>query len=185
MIKKGGHLNPSKWAHAEVLNTLEVMSEIGWCQKKPDKVAEIEGLAEALRKVGRKKEDIIANFIRKTPGLRQFMCMYSVFDIEDDRDWFTEVLIEEVLMSEREVRELMTAGEIPPDVRKKFAIFKPVPVAYEWEPIRIEYKLWGNPKLGESTDPINIIHLGWEEDSDTLSDKESSDFIKQQGVLKL
>jgi len=185
-VKSGEPLDQRKWKDREVLEALDTHVDLKWCSYEKDRVKELESLAASIRRLERKKEEVVRTIITRTPGLRQFMCVHSVFswDDKEDRDWFVSTVVDEVVMSDREIHEMRAPQRIPVEIMEKFSMFDPRPVGYEFHPIRIEYKFRGNPRYGESRDPVNIIFTQWD-DEDVPTESQISDFIKEQGIIKL
>lgn len=157
----------SSWVNRELAEILQFYIEIEWCKFYPqDQLKQYKAFLHAANQFDRQAKGILRNIIRVVPGLKMYMVKHSVFRVGANRedDWFVQFMMYELMPTDEEIQKELTLPGVPEEylARLRDAGFDPGPIGMTMDNIRIEYKLWGHPRRGESPHPINIIDIDWE-----------------------
>jgi len=189
-IKSESPVEWNRWPGIQVKEMCELYIEIGWCKVYPNKVSQYEAFQFALTQVELKIKEILGNFI-KMDWLRKYMIMHSVFPIDANKssDWLVKFMSEQLVPTDKEVDEIHQSEDVPDWVMEKLKKFAPrafTNFESSYDGVRIEYKMWGDTRKGESRDPINVIDLGWEKyDNEIKKRKKAQESVKEYGEIDI
>lgn len=164
LLKSSRPVDWGSWVNRELVDLLGFYIEIGWCKQYDNEITQYRAFLHAVDRFSARKEEILRKIIRTVPGLKVYMVLHSVFRITAPRedDWFVQFMVEELRLTDEEMAEATKAPEIPQEFLDALKDFDPEPVGLVMDNVRLEYKLWGHPKRGESPMPIHIIETDWE-----------------------
>lgn len=154
------------WRAKHLISICNFYIEIGWCKKYNNYLEQFEEFQLAVSKVDDNRERIIRSILDRSPGLREYLMIHSVFDIDDNNsgDWLVKLMINKLVPTDEEVARAHKLDCIPDEIMEKLSVFDPKPFGFEknLDETIIRYKMYGNWRKGESTDPITVIDRGWE-----------------------
>ena len=143
----------------EIHKLCDFYIELGWCKMYNNRADQFESFLSAIYRFSIKKEMILANIMHKSPSLRRYMMIHSVFPVNvKKRDWLVKFMIQSLYPSDKYVEQIIIPKDVPEHIINKFAIFNPKPVGLEMEPVRIMYGMWQSG----FAPPINIIDTDFE-----------------------
>ena len=173
------------WSFKEMESMRKFYTSVKWCDNHKDMLRQYEDFQQAVLMVNNNKERILRGIInsKKSPELKQFLTIHSVFDIDDNKnsDWLVKLMLEELSPTDKDVEEAHKKDEIPDFIMEKLSIFNPQPFGFEknWDNVKIYYKMVGNWKDGVYTEPITVIDRDWEWELRKLTNKELVDAISR------
>ena len=186
-LKNDDPIDWYNWKYMEIESLRNLYVEIGWCKEYKDKLKNYEMFLITVKEVSEKIEDILELIIIKTKGLKRFMSIHSVFNIHDNikGDWFVKFIINILKVTDEEIYEAHRKDEIPEEIMSKLSIFDPKPLGFEKyiHDIELHYKLWGNWKKYEQTDPIKIFNRTWESIGKKMKNNEIENILSKFDII--
>jgi len=166
-LVNGKTVDWNNWTNREILNYCDLYIESKWCNVYKMRVDQIQEYQQAVHKVESRKIDILNSIIDKTKGLKKYMMIHSIFNIDakSKGDWFVKYLVNKLQPAQWQVDIVHKKKEIPTDIMELFKKFNPKPISDYDEVLdntKIYYKLYGNRFKGEQSDPILVIDRSWE-----------------------
>ena len=144
---------------------------------------------KSILQIEHKKRNILKYVINNTPGLRRYMIIHSIFDINslEDGDWLAKFMLNELYPTNEEVSEAHKKDDIPQFVLDSLSIFDPMPLGFEkhYDNVKIYYKMYGDWKTGESTTPVTIIDKTWEGFGKKMSNEDLEEIISSYGYIDI
>ena len=171
------------WSFNEIESIRRFYTQVGWCKNHENKLRQYEDFQQAVLEVNNSKERILKGIInsKKSPGLRQFLIIHSVFDIDDNKskDWLVRLMINELQPTDEEIIEIHRKDKIPDFIIEKLSIFNPQPFGFEKhiDNVKIYYKMINNWVDGVYIEPITIIDRDWECSVKKITNKELENTI--------
>ena len=171
------------WSFNEIESIRRFYTQVGWCKSHENKLRQYEDFQQAVLEVNNSKERILKGIInsKKSPGLRQFLIIHSVFDIDDNKskDWLVRLMINELQPTDEEIIEIHRKDKIPDFIMEKLSIFNPQPFGFEKhiDNVKIYYKMINNWVDGVYIEPITIIDRDWECSVKKITNKELENTI--------
>jgi len=153
------------WTTSEIMSICQFYIDIGWCKKYEDNLRQYEEFQQSVLRVNNNKEKVLSGIIDRSPGLLQYLMIHSVFDIDDyiHGDWLVKFMIEKLSPTDKDVADAHNINNVPEWVMKELSIFDPKPIGFEGllDNTEIYFKMFGDWRKGESTDPITIVDKAW------------------------
>jgi hypothetical protein len=171
-LKNENPVDWNNWGMREVTGLCDFyIDELRWCKRYNDRLWQYEAFTHAVIQVNEKREDILGLIIEKTKGLKAYMMIHSVFDVDqyNDGDWLVQFMIHKLAPTDDEIKRLHTPEEIPAEIMEKLKIFNPKPLGFSRyvDDAMIRYKLWRSWEKGKPNDPVLLVDGAWD-----LYDKE-------------
>lgn len=188
-LKNNSPVSWYSWSIKNLESICRFYIKIEWCKRHHDKLMQYESLQEAVTMINNNKEKILSGIINKSPGLRQFLIIHSVFNIYDNKseDWLVRLMIDELYPTDKEIVMAHKKDEIPDFIMDKLSIFDPKPLGFEknLDNVKIHYKMIDNWEDGKYTDPITVIDRLWEDDPDQLTKEELEGVLSSYKNIKV
>lgn len=180
-LKNGKPVDWYSWYVSHIMSICDFYIEIGWCKRYKDRLEQLEQFQQAVIRVDDNRERILKIFLKNSPGLRTYLMIHSVFDIDDFKkgDWFVKFMINELNPTDEIIKKVHEKDHVPEEILEKLAIFNPRPLGFEKhvDNVEIRYKMYGNWRKGESSDPIVITDRAWENIGRKISQEEMEKII--------
>ena len=146
------------WKNRELRILCKYFVEKKFCRAYKDNLEQYLAFHNIVSSFWNDKENMLSQAVIKSPGLKNYLQLHSVFKIDVKRkgDWLNKAMLKILEVTDLDMQEIYKEKPIPQEILKKLAIFDPEPIGIEVDPIRIEYDFWG---LGG---PIKIIDTDWE-----------------------
>lgn len=161
----GGHeVDWYSWEAKRADQALDFFTKKGLCKKGGNLKERYNNFIVKYYEVERGIDRILDFAIDKTPGLKTFMVIHSIFDHDANKkgDWLQRYMLKKLMPTEKEVYEEFNPEPIPKDLLERFKIFDPVQVTFEMDQIKIQYGMWRKDNDGRLVDPINVIHTDFD-----------------------
>jgi hypothetical protein len=185
-----------RFPYSDLQNVLNLFIELGWAKKYETEKQTYTELLPVCRMIEDNIESIITKLINENIEFKRFLLMHSIFRVQINKDqgkilnidpiahdYFERLMIKVLQPDDSDVEWLLSEPEVPIDLLKKFEIFGPEP----WKDIRdnivITYKMWGDYKKGEQSEPIQITDLDWKRIQDETNESILS--IKTHPVIEM
>jgi hypothetical protein len=126
---------------------------MGWAKRKDGLTNQYIHLLHAVQNVEDNKCKIIDSIIDNAPGLKDYMLIHSVFDINDNdcSDWFIIYMIDKL-----NYEPVIIKQDIPNEIMEKLKIFDPQGIDYFVDDVMLSYGMWKRDKNQRLLDPIHI-----------------------------
>ena len=156
-IKNDDPVDWSNWKNNEIKQTRRFFVEKKYCKEYNDLLSQYSSFHEVVSRFYNDRYNLLTSIITKSPGLKNYLQIHSVFDIDaKDKDWLNKLMIKILDVTEDDIKIVFKEDSIPQEILQKIEIFDPEPIGLETDNIRIEYDFWG---FGG---PIRIIDTDWE-----------------------
>lgn len=148
----------SNWKNNEIKQICRFFVEKKYCKEYKDTLHQYSFFYEVVSRFDKDKYNLLTNIIIKSPGLKNYLQIHSVFDIgaKKEGDWLNKTMIRILDVTDSDIEIVHKKEIIPQEIIKKLEIFDPEPIGLETDNIRIEYDFWG---FGG---PIRIVDTDWE-----------------------
>lgn len=173
LINRLGNVDWSSWESKRVEDTLGFFLRKGLCEKANNIKDQYNILLVAFCKIESDIERMLSVSITRNNALKRFMSMHSIYDTDfkKRRDWLQRLMISILMPTKKEEYNWLNPEPVPQYLLDKFKIFNPMQIAFEMDPIKIQYGMWRRGCNGRLVDPINIIYTDF-------------DIVKQEEVVK-
>jgi len=152
-LRKNNPVDWTTWKNREIKNLCRFFVEKKFCKQMQTEILQYTIFEHKVDDIYRDKENVLTTMIKASPGLRDYLQLYSIFTKDD---WLNKEMSKILEITKEDVEKYEKAEFVPPEILEKLSMFDPEPIAFEKEPIRIEYDFWG---FGG---PIKIIDTDWE-----------------------
>jgi hypothetical protein len=177
-------VNFDRFPYQDLQTILNAFIEMGWSKRYNTDKETYAHLLVDCRMVENDIEHIISSIVNNTDGMKMFLLVHSSFNANvNQHDWLERFFIKLLQPSSSDQSWLEWEPNIPEKILKKVAIFDPVPCREINDGVKVTYKMWGNFKKGEQTEPILITDLLWEQIDKEATDAVNS--IKQHEVIEM
>jgi len=158
-LRSNQPININQWKMDDIKSLCEFYIELGWGKRYKQWADQLEVFLSSIYRFISKRCKVLANMIYKTPVLRKYLTIHSVFPInEKEYDWLIRFMINILYPSDRDIENLIKTKEVPEYIINKLSIFNPEPIKLEFFPHRIKYGMWQK----KFAPPINIIDIDFE-----------------------
>jgi hypothetical protein len=129
------------------------LEEMKWVKRFNNTTDQYVALLGTMAWVDQNRYKILDSIIDKAPGLKEYMMIHSVFDIDDNdcTDWFLSYIIDKL-----NIELSNTKQPIPQDVLEKLSILNLRDVDFLKEDTVLTYGMWKRGPSGRIQDPVNI-----------------------------
>lgn len=171
-----------EWKLKELNNALRYYQSVGWCKATGDDLVDYRSLRVAMIDVENNMEEVLDGFM-KDKRLLAFLLVHSVFDITARSGEFIEYyMAARIQITDRQLHHAFNKP-IPSDVSEAIkkmtnAGLDPEIEPFEVYPYRVEFgcRKERDGEIEYHHDPIRVIDLIWDEQLQSISQKE---FISQ------
>ena len=177
-------MNFDRFPYQDLQTILNTFIEMGWSKRYNTDKETYSHLLVDCKMVENDIDHIIANIVNDTPGMKQFLLVHSAFNVNvHQHDWLERGFVKLLQPSPSDQSWFEAELNIPEKILKKVSIFDPIHYREINDGIKVTYKMWGNFKKGEQTEPILITDLLWEHIDKEATDAVNS--IKQHEVIEM
>jgi len=131
------------------------VNELKWVKRFDDLCTQYLALSALIDHIYKNKENVLDSIIDKVEGMKDFLLIHSVFDLDDndDSDWLVSYMVRKL-----DYDFIPAKQDVPKLVLDKLKLFNPREIDFLKEDVVITYGMWKKGPTGRLLDPINISY---------------------------